>query len=259
MTFCIGIQVREGIVALADTRIVRGSEQVNKQKLAEFLHNDESLFTMTSGLRSIRDKTLVYIEETLRGSTSSLDRLYQFVNLFGDQLRRVKVEDGNALSSAGLQFNLHAIIGGCMASDPFPQLFFVYPEGNWLEASPDSPYFIIGRTYYGKFILDRLLSYDTPLQSALALALLAFDATRTSVTDVDYPIDVSIIAAGTRRPIFRRFDAHDLQSTTQWWSQLLRQSLNTIPMDWARELLEQAHTNSGPNAAAQDTHPPQRE
>ena len=56
MTFCVGIKVNEGIVALADTRIVRGSEQVNKQKLAEFQHAGQALFTMTSGLRSVRDK-----------------------------------------------------------------------------------------------------------------------------------------------------------------------------------------------------------
>ena len=128
MTFCIGIQVRDGIVALADTRIVRGSEQVNKQKLAEFQHNDDSLFTMTSGLRSVRDKTLVLVEESLRELKQPVDRLYQFVNLFGDQLRRVRFEDGPSLASAGLQFNLHAIIGGCLSCDSAPQLFYVYSE-----------------------------------------------------------------------------------------------------------------------------------
>ncbi len=121
---------------------------------------------------------------------------------------------------AGLQFNLHAIIGGCLPADPSPQLFYIYPEGNWLEASPDSPYFIIGRTYYGKFVLDRLLNFESSLNSALALALLAFDATRTSVTDVDYPIDVAVLPMGTRRPVFRRYEMSDLQVTTAWWSQV---------------------------------------
>jgi len=249
LTFCIGIQVRGGIVALADTRIVRGSEQVNKQKLAEFQHNDASLFTMTSGLRSVRDKTLVLVEESLRDLKQPIDRLYQFVNLFGDQLRRVKVEDGTSLVSAGLQFNLHAIIGGCLSCDPDPQLFYVYSEGNWLAASVDSPYFIIGRTSYGKPILDRLLTYETSLQSALALALLSFDATRTSVNDVDYPIDVAIQTSGSRRPIFRRFTEKDVQSTSDWWSELLSRSLDVIPMDWAQELLNHAAIQ---DAAIQD-------
>ncbi len=256
LTFCIGIQVREGIVALADTRIVRGSEQVNKQKLMEFQHRDESLFTMTSGLRSVRDKTLIYVEETLRESPPPMDRLYQFVNLFGDQLRRVKSEDGPALASTGHHFNLHAIIGGCLAADPLPQLFYVYPEGNWVEAAVDSPYFMIGRTYYGKPILDRLLTHQTPLQLALALALLAFDATRTSVTDVDYPIDVAVVAAGNRKPNFRRYSEHDLLNTTQWWSQMLHQSLNTMPMDWARDLLQQASLQSQNQAGSSDFQSP---
>ncbi len=107
-----------------------GANRGNKQKLAEFQHKDESLFTMASGLRSVRDKTLVYVEETLRESNPPMDRLYQFINLFGDQLRGVKNDDGPSLASSGLQFNLHAIIGGCLPPDPFPQLFYVYPEGN---------------------------------------------------------------------------------------------------------------------------------
>ncbi|TWU00944.1 Ntn hydrolase family protein [Stieleria varia] len=237
MTFCVGIQVREGIVALADTRIVRGSEQVNKQKLAHFQHAHGALFTMTSGLRSVRDKTLVYVEETLRQTNPVQDRLYQFVNLFGDQLRRVKLEDGPSLSATGHAFNLHAIIGGCLTSDQQPQLFYVYPEGNWVEAAVDSPYFMIGRTYYGKPILDRLLTYETPLRSAIALALLAFDATRTSVTDVDWPIDIAVIAAGSRDPVIQRYTEADLQQTTQWWTQVLSDSLGSMPMQWADGLL----------------------
>ncbi len=81
MTFCVGIKVRDGVVALADTQIVRGSEQVSKQKLAAVIHAEDSLFAMTSGLRSVRDKTLIYLDERLR-SSHSYDRLYKIVNLF---------------------------------------------------------------------------------------------------------------------------------------------------------------------------------
>ncbi len=237
MTFCIGIKVNEGIVALADTQIVRGSEQVNKQKLAQFQHAGQTLFTMTSGLRSIRDKTLTYVDEVLRTENHTYDRLYQFVNLFGDQLRRVKAEDGPSLQATNHTFNLHAIIGGKLASDQTPQLFYVYPEGNWVEAAFDSPYFIIGRTYYGKPILDRLLTYDTSLQAAVALALLAFDATRTSVTDVDYPIDVAVLGNTDPVPRFGRFSEFDLAETSRQWTESLVQSLNNLPMQWAANLL----------------------
>ncbi len=237
MTFCVGIKVREGVVALADTRIVRGSEQVNKQKLAQFVHDGQTLFTMTSGLRSVRDKTLTYVDETLRGGHDSIDRLYQFVNLFGEQLRRVKAEDGPSLAAANHAFNLNSIIGGRLSADFEPQLFYVYPEGNWVECNMDSPYFMIGRTYYGKPILDRLLRFETPLRSAIALAFLAFDATCASVTDVGYPIDLAVLASGDGEPRCRRFTEQDLSSTSEWWTQSLTQLLANMPMQWTDELL----------------------
>ena len=240
MTFCVGIKVEEGLVALADTRIVRGSEQTNKQKLAEFVHNGQSAFTMTSGLRSVRDKTLTYVDETLRSEAQSIERLYQFVNLFGGQLRRVKVEDGPSLASTNHAFNLNAIIGGRLSADDQPQMFYVYPEGNWVEATVDSPYFMIGRTYYGKPILDRLLRFDTSLAVATSLAFLAFDATRESVTDVGYPIDLAVLACEDSAPRYARLEASDLTEASQWWTRALQDALIEMPMDWASYVLSNA-------------------
>jgi putative proteasome-type protease len=236
MTFCVGIKVRDGVVALADTQIVRGNEQVSKQKLTSFIHADESLFAMTSGLRSVRDKSLIYLDEELQ-SRQPFDRLYKVVNLFGEVLRRVRVEDGPSLSAGGFQFNTHAIIGGCLAGDASPQLFYVYPEGNWIETAIDSPYFLIGRTTYGKPILDRLLRYESSLETALSLALLAFDATRTSVTDVECPIDVAVIPERTRHATIMRFSQNDISEATEWWSQTLTNALPNMPMGWASSLL----------------------
>ncbi|MEQ9409784.1 MAG: hypothetical protein RIK87_18760 [Fuerstiella sp.] len=244
MTFCIGIKVDQGLVALADTQIVLGSERISKQKLAALYHDDDSLFTMTSGLRSIRDKAMIYLSEELKRQDEPLSRLFQVANLFGNQLRRVRDEDGAALSVSGLKFNTNAIIGGHFSEDDEPQLFYVYPEGNWIEAAADSPYFIIGRTTYGKPILDRLLRHDTPLKSAVALALLAFDATRMSVTDVDSPIDVVVIATGNRHATVHRFSDSDIADATAWWSQTLSDALQSMPMSWADVLFRPSDSSS---------------
>ena len=233
MTFGIGIKVREGIVALADTQIVVGIESVSKQKLAALYHANDSMFAMTSGLRSVRDKSLTYLSERLRNQVEPLNRLYRVVNMFGEELRKVREEDGPSLARSNISFNTHAIIGGCLAQDTSPQLFYVYPEGNWIEAAPDSPYFIIGRTSYGKPILDRLLRFDTPLRTAVALSLLAFDATRASVTDVDCPIDIAVIAEGNRHATFHRFVQSDISVVTEWWSKMLSKALTSMPMQWA--------------------------
>ncbi len=166
MTFCVGIKVEQGLVALADTQIVKGGERLSKGKLALVSHRAQQLFIMTSGLRSLRDKTVIYLEEKLAEEAVDFERLYQVAQSFGEQLRRVRQEDEAALAQGGLSFNLHAIIGGQLDGDPTPTLFYIYPEGNWIEATSDSPYFILGRTLYGRPILDRLLTADTPITQA---------------------------------------------------------------------------------------------
>ncbi|MCR9120119.1 MAG: proteasome-type protease, partial [bacterium] len=197
----------------------------------------DTLFTMTSGLRSVRDKTLTYLNDVVQQRPTPAQQLYEFVNMFGDQLRRVRQEDGPSLAASNLSFNLHAIIGGRLQNDYEPQLFYVYPEGNWIEAAVDSPYFIIGRTTYGRPILDRLLTFESSLSTAVALALLAFDATQTSVTDVGCPIDVAVLPTGASHPTLHRFQEEDIIAATRWWSQTLTNSLAAMPMDWAAVLL----------------------
>lgn len=246
LTFCVGIQVSEGLVALADTQIVRGSEQHNKGKLAVLRHQDDSFFLMTSGLRSVRDKAVIYLEEAMQSSTVEVNRLYQVANLFGEQLRRVKSEDGPALASSNYAFNLNAIIGGRLAGDEHPTLFYVYPEGNWIESSVDSPYFVIGRTPYAKPILDRLLDYENSLTEACALAVLSFNTTRTSVTDVDFPIDLISFPDNATVMSQHRFTEGEMQDATAWWEKKLAETLREFPMDWATPLNLKPKTNDPP-------------
>ena len=239
MTFCIAIKVRDGVVALADTMIVRGSEQSTKEKLSELRFQGQSLFTMTSGLRSVRDKAIRYLDAGLNSKEANkIDQLYQIANLYGEQLRRVKGEDGDALQSTNHKFNSHGIIGGQLAADPEPQLFYIYPEGNWVEATVDSPYFTIGRTYYSKPLLDRLLSYESSLQSAIALAFLAFNDTQSSVTDVGFPVDLAVYDAETGQSSFRRFEKVELAETADYWADALQISLEAMPLPWAEPLLK---------------------
>ena len=237
MTFCIGVRVREGLVALADTQIVRGEQISSKAKLSQFAQGDRSAFLMTSGLRSVRDKTVMQLEDALVGQPP-FARVHQLASAFGNELKRVRGEDEQALKAGGLSFNLHAILGGQLERDAEPVLFQVFPEGNWVDATPDSPYFIIGRTSYGKPLLDRLLRYDTPLDQALALAYLAFDATRASVVDVDFPIDVMVLHAGSQALHRSRFSAAELGTAHAWWHERLRSALAAFPMDWSKRLHE---------------------
>jgi putative proteasome-type protease len=231
MTFCLGIKVNSGLIALADTQIVKGDERLNKAKISMKGDSNGYWWIMTSGLRSIRDKSLIYLEEEASHQHVHYGRLYEIANIFGRQLRRVRAEDGDALAASNFAFNLHAIIGGQLANDLAPCMYYIYPEGNWIETNPDSPYFLVGRTPYAKPILDQLLTSDLDLRRALTVAVLAFDATRASVTDVGFPIDVILSDPSKNSVTQSRFEMHDLKVASDWWQNQLSYLLSQYPID----------------------------
>ena len=231
MTFAVGIRVRDGLVALADTQVVVGGERSRKAKLSLVDHLDRPVFVMTSGLRSVRDKVMVRVEDDLAARSQPFGHLHELVTLFGEHLRRVQDEDGPALQASGLAFNAHAVIGGQLPEDRRPELFHVYPEGNWVVATEDAPCFVIGRSSYGKPVLDRLLHYETTVENAATVAYLAFDATRACVVDVDFPIDMHI--GDDRSPAVRRYDATDLEAAEAYWNERLHSALAEFPFRWS--------------------------
>jgi putative proteasome-type protease len=156
----------------------------------------------------------------------------------GDQLA------ATALARSNLAFNFHAILGGQLEADPSPTLFYLYPEGNWIEAAADTPYFVIGRTPYSKPILDRFLVADVTLSTAVKLAYLAFDATRISVTDVDFPLDLLVLNATNQCVTTHRFTADMLATPQVWWQHRLQEALSELPIAWATPLLPGAEQNS---------------
>ena len=132
MTYCLGIKVKEGLVGISDTRISAGSSVTIKKKVFVQQSEKGSLFIMTSGLRSIRDKAVHYFEDLVEGGIV-YDKLYKAVNAFGEQIKRVADEDAESLSKAGYKFNLNAIVGGQLKNDTDHKLFLLYTEGNWIE------------------------------------------------------------------------------------------------------------------------------
>src|SRR5882672_7991477 len=155
MTFCVGISVDEGLVGIADTRLLSGNECLVARKTATYQGPGFSFFVMNSGLRSLRDKVLLTFEEAFARNTDSRDRLSKVVDLYAKQVRNVAEQDRPALESANFTFNIRSLIGGQMSSDSMHRLFLVYPEGNWVEVGPDTPYQIIGASGFGKPILER--------------------------------------------------------------------------------------------------------
>jgi putative proteasome-type protease len=236
MTFCLGMKLKTGLVGLADTRITSGSEVFLAKKVSNFQRNGHPMFLMTSGLRSVRDKALTYFEDELE-TGPGFDRLYKAANAFGAQLRKVAEEDGAALAASGLHFNLHALIGGKLSGDPESKLYLVYPQGNWVEINDARPYYIIGESGYGRPVLDRSLKYTDPIPFAFKVGCLAFDSTRISAADVDFPLDVVIVRDGDGTVHEGRLQREDLAQLSQWWSERIRQGVQEIPQDWVETLV----------------------
>src|SRR5215470_19434212 len=104
MTFCLGISVDEGLVGIADTRVLSGNECLVARKTATYQGPGFAFFVMTSGLRSLRDKILLCFEEAFARETLVRDRLFKVVNLYAQQVRRVAEDDHEALERSDLKF-----------------------------------------------------------------------------------------------------------------------------------------------------------
>ncbi len=230
MTYCVGIKIKEGLLMLADGRITAGNQVTAARKLT--LHGPEGsqFAVMASGLRSVRDKVLAFLERDMHpleghGFASILD----VVAAYCDCLRRVKQEDLKALEAGKLSFNLHALIGGRLTEDAEPDLFLVYPEGNWIRVDQRTPYLSIGATTYGKPILDRALTYETSLRAALKIAYLSFDSTRFSAADVGFPIDLATYTRDEACWRLASFDYEDLIEQRQWWNKHITDLASRLP------------------------------
>jgi putative proteasome-type protease len=237
MTYCLGIKVKEGLVAIADTRITSGTETTIKKKIFIEQRDKHTLFIMTSGLRSVRDKAITYYRDMV-DEGMVYNKLYKAVNAFGEQVRRVALEDGVALEKAGLKFNLNTIIGGQLRDDEEHKLYLLYPEGNWVELDQGSPFVIIGNSGYGKPILNRTLNSSSSMEQALKTGFLSFDSTRVSSNDVEFPIDVVLYRKNTFMTVEHRYEKADLEKISSLWEEELKTALKQIPEEWMEAVLK---------------------
>lgn len=252
MTLCLAVKVSEGLIGLADTRVTTGTERISVRKLTVRERPEHSMFLMTAGLRSVRDKALTYFEEAMAGQDAQFDKLYKVVNAFAEQLRQVADEDRDAIVSSGLSFDVSVLVGGQLERDEEHMLYLLYPQGNWVEVAKGAPYFAIGESAYGKPILDRALTFETSMHDALKIAYLAFDATRTSATDVGFPIDVVVYPRDTYQMVEHRFERDDLRHVSEWWQERVREAINQAPDEWLDDLFKKVRPKIVPIESSGD-------
>ncbi|AWW29290.1 peptidase [Echinicola strongylocentroti] len=242
MTFCLGIKTKHGIVGLSDTRITSGSETTTSKKVYVVNKKKHTFFIMTSGLRSVRDKAITYFTEVIKQQDDKFSKLYETVNELGKQIKQVAKEDEEHLTKSGLNFNLHAIIGGQLEEDGEPKLYLLYPQGNWIEIKRGTPFVIIGNSGFGNPVLRRSITYDETLEFALKSAFLAFDATRISANDVDFPIDTVALINDEFHIKEHRFEQNELAHISDFWNSRLKIAVSELPADMLNRAFQENDT-----------------
>jgi putative proteasome-type protease len=236
MTYCLGITTSEGLVLASDSRSNAGADQVNVcRKLHTFVRPGERVFVLlTSGSLSCSQSVMTLLGRDFDQGLglAAAETFYDAARTVGEQLRRVAELDRQALEQDKILFNVHIILAGQIRGRPH-DLYLVYPQGNPLRATEDSPFLQIGECKYGRPILDRGVRYDrTTLDDAARYALISLDSTMRSNVTVGPPIDLLVYARDDLRVTrHRRFldKDPDLLAIQTHWEQALRKAVQELP------------------------------
>jgi putative proteasome-type protease len=220
----------------SDSRSNAGYDQVNTvRKMHTFVQPGERAFVvLTSGSLSLTQSIMTLLRRDFDAGKglAVAPTMYDAARVVGQQVRRVSEMDREALERDEYRFNVHMLIGGQVKGSP-PELYMIYPQGNPLAATEESPFLQIGETKYGRPILDRGIRFDrTTLEEAAKYALLSLDSTMKSNVTVGPPIDLLAYSIDelnvTRQRRFMADDA-DLAKIRNRWEQALRQGISKLP------------------------------
>lgn len=241
MTYCLGMLCRSGAVFLSDSRTSAGMDNITMRSKMRIFEKpgDRVICIMSSGNLSLTQGTLAMIDEDLvlgegepkKKHIMNRQTIYETVRYIGSKVRAVEKRDRAALEADGFSFNINLIVGGQIAGMQ-PEVHLVYPQGNSIHATRESPFLQIGEAKYGKPILDRGFSYDTALPDAVKIGIVSLDATMKSNVSVGPPVDILCYEKDSLQARMRaRLDADDpyLQEISEKWQAGIIKLVNEMP------------------------------
>lgn len=236
MTYCVAMRLDQGLVFLSDSRTNAGVDQISTfRKMTVFERPGERLLVMMSAgnlavTQAVRQIVCDAGEAAGAGSVWRARSLFDAARAIGDAVREVHRHDGAALKEAGVEFQCSFLFGGQIRGEP-PRLFQVYAAGNFIEATPENPYFQIGESKYGKPIIDRVITPEVSLDEAAKCALISMDSTLRSNISVGLPLDLLVYEADSLRVTkFTRIDETNeyMRMIRSTWGARLRQVFGEI-------------------------------
>ncbi|HBO5075416.1 TPA: peptidase [Pseudomonas aeruginosa] len=195
MTYCVAMHLADGLVFASDSRTNAGIDHIATfRKLFTFGTPGERLLVVqTAGNLATSQSVINLLQQRIRRDGASLlnvPSVYDATALIAETTREVMARDGGNLAG-NTDLSSSFLVGGQIAGGP-PALYSIYPQGNFIQATPDTPFLQLGESKYGKPILDRNLTFDTPLEQALRCALVSFDSTIRSNLSVGMPLDLLV-------------------------------------------------------------------
>ena len=239
MTYCVGMTLNRGLIFMSDTRTNAGVDNVStfrKMTLWE-VPGQMSLTLLSSGNLATTQAVISQLEERSKAHGErdpdilSAPSMFQAARIVAETLREVVSKHVNGGMTSSSSFKATLILGGQIAGGP-PRLFLIYPEGNFIETSEDTPFLQVGETKYGKPILVRAYDPDLDFEQAMRLLLVSFDSTVKANLSVAPPFDYHFyetdsLCSGQRGRIKPDDPYYTLISEA--WGQALKSALNSLP------------------------------
>ncbi|PTX03933.1 proteasome-type protease [Pararhodobacter aggregans] len=238
MTYCVGLLLKAGMVLLSDTRTNAGLDNIaTYRKMFVFEDPGERVVTLlTAGSLSVTQTTLARLREAIDHpeegvpSIMTAQTMLEVAEIVGNTLASVRHDIDVRMEASKVSTSASMIVAGQRKGGTM-RLFLIYPEGNFIEATEDTPYLQIGEHKYGKPILDRVVTPDTSLEDARKAVLLSMDSTLRSNLSVGMPLDFAVIEKDACRVSRRqRIEAQDedFRAMSQAWSNALRDGFQKI-------------------------------
>ncbi|GAA0274948.1 peptidase [Alteraurantiacibacter aestuarii] len=240
MTYCVGMVLDKGLVLMSDTRTNSGVDNISIfRKMTHWTVPGERILSlMTAGNLATTQAVISRLEERTKApgerqnSLLELPTMFQVAVEIGKLLRETvhATQSENGQNGKG-RFTASIILAGQIAGME-PRLFMIYPEGNFIEASFDTPFFQIGETKYGRPILIRAYDRSMSFEDAVKLLMVSFDSTLKANLSVGLPLDLMVIERDNFEPLhMRRIDQTDpyFDAISSSWSEALRSAFHSLP------------------------------
>ena len=245
MTYCLAIRINEGIVFASDSRTNAGVDYVRtSSKMFQFNWDGERIITLlTSGNLATAQSVVNSLQRDLNENHNGLNlktakHLFDIASYIGDLSQKEQTKHEAAVEKSGGSAAASFILGGEIKGQPH-EIYMIYPEGNYITSSDESPFLQIGETKYGKPIMDRIIAMDTSLNDAARCALVSLDSTMRSNISVGPPLELALYSAGsleTPRHISYKLASPLYKSLQKRWNEGLHRAFLRLPrFDWEKD------------------------